>query len=184
MAFPGVAWFSYMQLFFLWLACTVSSRSILRSFTNAGHSPVVGGVTSAAYLLAFGMTYSCVITYTVTAAMLAAAAVLQILSVDCERSTDAQIIRGMLAKPCAGCACLQPTPDHSHPDAVVLCRRVTLPRGSPTLGLARGFVRAWRPLVITAIVFTVTLGALAGLREIEINAKGMGDYLRWQRASP
>ena len=180
-AFPGVAWFSYLQLFFLWLACIISSKSILRCFVNAGHSTVIGGVASVGYLLVFAMMYCAVITYTVTAAMLAAAAVLQILSVDCERETDAQIIRGMLVSLVMVVLAYSLRQITALP-TLLFCVCAILYQGIRHFGIGKVRLRTWRPLVVVILVFTVTLGTLAGLRELEINAKGMNDYLRWQRA--
>lgn len=180
-AFPGIAWFSYMQLAFLWIACTVSVKSIISIFNRNGRSYFLGLAVSAVYLLVFGMTYCCVVTYTVTAGMLGAAAVLQILSVDCREGDDRHIILGMagaLALVVLGYSLRQIT---ALP-VLGFCAIAFLYQGMSHFGLGKSKKRSWRPLILSMIAVAVVLGGLAGLRQLEISSKGMGDYLRWQRA--
>jgi len=181
MAFPGVAWFSYMQLFFLWLACTVSFKSILRCFANAGKPLWLGMATAVAYLAAFGMTYSCVVTYTVTAGMLGAAAVLQILSADCRNETDGQIIRAMMLGLLLVLLAYSLRQITALP-ILPFCAVALLYQGVSCFGVGNENRRNWKPLILTAIIVVAVIGSLAGIREIEINAKGMRGYLRWQQA--
>lgn len=180
-AFPGIAWFSYMQLAFLWLACMVSAKSILRIFIRNSRSFFLGLVCAASYLLAFAMTYCYVVTYTVTAGILGAAAVLQILSIDCRDDNDRQIFNGMLG------ALLLVVLGYSLRQITALpvlgfCAIAFLYQGLSHFGFGASKRRNWRPLIVAAITVTVVMGALAGLREIEIKIKGMGEYLRWQNA--
>lgn len=180
-AFPGVAWFSWMQLAFLWLACTVSCKSILRCFGNAGRGLVPGLAAAAVYIVVFGMSYCCVVTYTVTAAMLGAAAVLQILSVDYQRASNGQVVRGLML------SLLLVVLAYSLRQVTVLpilafCGLAFLFVGFYHFGLGKAKKRSWKPLLASAVAVAVVLGLLAGLREVEIRAKGMQDYLRWQRA--
>ncbi|MDD3212948.1 MAG: hypothetical protein PHY64_04715 [Eubacteriales bacterium] len=180
-AFPGIAWFSYLQLAFLWVACTVIVKSILRIFINRDQPIWLGVAASAVYLLAFGMTYSCVVTFTVTAGLLGAAAVMQILSVDCSAADDGKIIRGM-----AGALVLVVL-GYSLRQVTVLpvlafCAIAFLYQGASRFGFGKAKKRSWKPLIISAVLVVAVVGTLAGLRELEINGKGMGDYLRWQKA--
>ena len=180
-AFPGVAWFSYMQLAFLWIAGTVSVKSILSIFIRNGRSLFLGLAVSMAYLLVFGMTYSCVVTYTVTAGMLGAAAVLQILSVDCRDGDDRLILLGMagaLALVVLGYSLRQIT---ALP-VLGFCAIAFLYQGMSHFGLGKTERRSWRPLILSMVAVAVVLGGMAGLRQLEISQKGMGDYLRWQKA--
>lgn len=180
-AFPGVAWFSWMQLAFLWLSCTVSVKSILRCFANAGRGLVAGLTAAMVFLVAFGMSYCCIITYTVTAGMLGAAAVLQILSLDYRRARDAQIVRGLML------SLLLVVLGYSLRQVTALpilayCGVALLFVGMQYFGVGKAHKRSWKPLIASAVTVAVVLGLLAGLREVEIRVKGMGDYLRWQRA--
>jgi hypothetical protein len=179
LAFPGVAWFSYMQLAFLWLACTVSAKCILRRFDDEGHSAWLGAAAAVSYLLVFAMTYCCHITYTVTADMLGAAAVFQALSVDAQRDNDKQVVRGMVG------ALLLTVLAYSLRQITALpilafCALVFIYQMGARFGW--GKKRSLRPLWVSAAVVVAVMAVLAGTRELEIKAKGMDDYLRWQRA--
>ena len=74
LAAPEVAWFSWMQLALLWLAGAVSVKALMQCFAHRGRSPWLGAAAGAVYLTLFGMTYACHVTFTVTAAVLGAAA--------------------------------------------------------------------------------------------------------------
>ena len=180
-AFPGVAWFSYLQLAFLWIACTVSAKSILRLSIRNSLPVYLGLVCAAAYLLVFGLSYCGVVTYTVTAGMLGAAAVLQIMSVDCRDGRDRQIFIGMLgalALVVLGYSLRQITAV----PVLGFCAIAFLYQGLSHFGYGKNKRRNWRPLLLAAVAVAVVMGALAGLREWEIQSKGMREYLRWQNA--
>lgn len=85
-----------MQLALLWLACMVSVKALMQCFAHRGRSPWLGAAAGAVYLTLFGMTYACHVTFTVTAAVLGAAAVLQLCSIDGERYTDGQVFRALM----------------------------------------------------------------------------------------
>ncbi|MFR5855836.1 MAG: hypothetical protein ACLUE8_16775 [Lachnospiraceae bacterium] len=96
LAAPEVAWFSWMQLTLLWLACMVSVKALMQCFAKRGFSMALGAAAGAVYLTLFAMTYACHVTFTVTAAVLGAAAVLQLCSIDGERYTDGQVFRALM----------------------------------------------------------------------------------------
>ena len=75
LAAPEVPWFSWMQLTLLWLACMVSVKALMQCFAKRGFSMALGAAAGAVYLTLFGMTYACHVTFTITAAVLGAAAV-------------------------------------------------------------------------------------------------------------
>ncbi len=179
MAFPGVAWFSFMQLAFLWLACTVSAKCILRRFDGEGHSAWLGAVAAVSYLLVFGMTYCCRITYTVTADMLGAAAVFQVLSVDAQRDNDKQVLRSMIGALLLTVLAYSLRQITAIP-ILAFCALAFFYQMGARFGW--GKKRSLRPLWVSAVVVVAVMAVLAGTRELEIKAKGMGDYLRWQRA--
>lgn len=97
-AFPTVPWFSVLQMAFMWLACTVTVKSLLQCFLKYRHSFWSGLFVSVLYIVAFVMEYCCHVTFTVTAASLGAASVAQILSIDYidyKEATDGSIVRSM-----------------------------------------------------------------------------------------
>ena len=76
--FPGVAWFSILQLFLLWLSQVVIVKSLCRLALRGGLPLWTGAAVGALFLLGFALYISCRITYTVTAALCGAAAVAQL----------------------------------------------------------------------------------------------------------
>ena len=186
MAIPGVAWFSWMQLAFIWFACALGVKSLMQLFARAGRA-LWGLLASAVYLALFAMTYFCRVTYTVTAAMLGAAAVLQLLSLDAKNASGKSVVRSLLL------ALL--------PVVLAYCmRQITVLPLLAFCGLALAYV-AWRgyersrdgarlrslktylkPYLCFALIAAILFAGLVVGRELEIGAKGMQDYLRWQRA--
>ena len=175
--FPGIAWFSFLQLALLWIACTVSIKSILCCFAKAGQPFIAGLAAMTVYIGVFAMTYCCIITYTVTAAMLSAAAVLQILSIDREYSNDASTARslaGAFALVIAAYSLRQITAI----PALLFCALALATQGLTDLGKQR----SWRAFLLPVALFAGVLIILAGTREWEIQAKEMDSYIKWQRA--
>lgn len=95
-SFPGVAWFSIFQIAFLAFGCVVIAKSIIQCFVNQGRSIWMGIAFAAVFLGAFCLQLCARVTYTCTAALLGAAAVLQLLSIDHEKSSPWQVFGGIL----------------------------------------------------------------------------------------
>ena len=74
LAAPGVAWFSWMQLGFLFLASVVCQKSILQGFLRKNLPLWAGVLFALAFGFAFVLPYVARITFTQTAALLGAAA--------------------------------------------------------------------------------------------------------------
>ncbi len=178
MAVPHTPWYSYMLIAFNWLACAVSVKCMSALFAQRGHSRAWGAVLGLLYAALFCMVYSCRVTYTVTAAMLGAAAVLQVLSAELEREDRinrsllftlvplalSYSLRQITVLPIAA-FCL-----------LALAYKVMAARGK--FGLSKAVKPALTFLAAAAVLF----GVLAGGRELEIKLKHKEDYLRWQRA--
>lgn len=79
---PGVAWFSILQLFLLWISQAVIVKSLCQLARRKGLPLWVGAAAGAVFLAAFALYPADRITYTVTAALCGAAAVAQLASVD------------------------------------------------------------------------------------------------------
>mgnify|MGYP002550563335 CR=1 FL=1 len=182
LAAPEVPWFSWMQLTLLWLACMVSVKALMQCFAHRGRSPWLGAAAGAVYLTLFGMTYACHVTFTVTAAVLGAAAVLQLCSIDGERYTDGQIFRAILlalglTALCGGLRLICVLP------VALFCALALVPLAARDFGFGRKKKRSWKPLLCGLCVIVLALGALPLWRAAKMKAAGMEDYLNWQNAN-
>lgn len=179
LAAPEVAWFSWMQLALLWLAGAVSVKALMQCFAHRGRSPWLGAAAGAVYLTLFGMTYACHVTFTITAAVLGAAAVLQLCSIDGERYTDGQIFRAILlalglTALCGGLRLICVLP------VALFCALALVPLAARDFGFGRKKKRSWKPLLCGVCVVVLALGAMPVWRTAKMKAAGMEDYLKWQ----
>ena len=179
LAAPEVPWFSWMQLALLWLACMVSVKALMQCFAKRGFSMALGAAAGAVYLTLFAMTYACHVTFTITAAVLGAAAVLQLCSIDGERYTDGQIFRAILlalglTALCGGLRLICVLP------VALFCALALVPLATRDFGFGRKKKRAWKPLLCGVCVVVLALGALPLWRAAKMKAAGMEDYLKWQ----
>ena len=179
LAAPEVPWFSWMQLALLWLACMVSVKALMQCFAKRGFSMALGAAAGAVYLTLFAMTYACHVTFTITAAVLGAAAVLQLCSIDGERYTDGQIFRAILlalglTALCGGLRLICVLP------VALFCALALVPLATRDFGFGRKKKRSWKPLLCGVCVVVLALGALPLWRTAKMKAAGMEDYLKWQ----
>lgn len=179
LAAPEVPWFSWMQLTLLWLACMVSVKALMQCFAKRGFSMALGAAAGAVYLTLFAMTYACHVTFTITAAVLGAAAVLQLCSIDGERYTDGQIFRAILlalglTALCGGLRLICVLP------VALFCALALVPLATRDFGFGRKKKRSWKPLLCGVCVVVLALGALPLWRAAKMKAAGMEDYLNWQ----
>ena len=179
--FPGVAWFSLMEIVLLSLAMTVILKSILQCWLRSGHSMWTGLALCAGFSALYGLHYFARITYTVVGAMLGAAAAAQILSVDCQNLSDRSIIRSMLlaillAALCYGLRQLSILP------VLGYCGIAFLLRFFQFFGWGKQRRRKPRPMLAAAGLVVLVLGGLAAAREAEIQLKEKRTYLDWQQA--
>ena len=179
LAAPEVPWFSWMQLALLWLACMVSVKALMQCFAKRGFSMALGAVVGAVFLTLFAMTYACHVTFTITAAVLGAAAVLQLCSIDGERYTDGQIFRAILlalglTALCGGLRLICVLP------VALFCALALVPLATRDFGFGRKKKRSWKPLLCGVCVVVLALGAMPVWRTAKMKAAGMEDYLKWQ----
>lgn len=182
LAAPEVAWFSWMQLALFWLAGAVSVKALMQCFAKRGLSMAAGAGAGAVYLTLFVMTYACHVTFTVTAAVLGAAAVLQLCSIDGERYTDGQIFRSLLlalalTALCGGLRLICVLP------VALFCALALVPLAMRDFGFGRKKKRSWKPLLCGVCVIVLALGAMPVWRAAKMKAAGMEDYLNWQDAN-
>lgn len=179
--FPGVAWFSLLEIVLLSLAMTVILKSILQCWLRSGHSMWTGLAMCASFSALYGLHYFARITYTVVGAMLGAAAAAQILSVDCQNVSDRSIIRSMLlaillAALCYGLRQLSILP------VLGYCGIAFLLRFFQCFSWGKQRKRSPRPMLAAAGLVVLVLGGLAAIREAEIQLKEKRTYLDWQQA--
>ena len=212
--FPGVAWFSILQLFLLWLSCAVIGKSCVQAAGTSVPSsagPAKRGLASLAglaaamiFLLVFGAYVLCRISYTTTAALLGAAAVAQLLSVDAH-ARPGRILRGMGLSValllCCYClrqmSVLPPLAFWALGLGGKILARARAAKGEAEAKLPSAAgegagpdssrrspqVRpAIKPLVYGALLCALCFGAFAGLRAAEISARGLHGFLDWQKA--
>lgn len=176
-AFPALPWFTYLQLALLALACVVSAKSIMQLFVKNEKPLWLGAVFAAAFLLTLCFKYIVRLTFTQTSAMLGAAAILQMFSVEHDRGAW-RVVLGM-----AGALAL-----------VALSYSLRQITALPVLaycGLA--FVvlyarhyhrkRPVKPMLVSLLLVVVVMGGLAGVRELEIRNSGAQAYLEWQESN-
>ncbi|MEG1775573.1 MAG: hypothetical protein RR367_03640 [Clostridia bacterium] len=177
LAFPLVPWFSVLQIALLWLSCTVAVKSVLQCF--CGHPRWAGLLASVLFLIAFAMAYCCQITFTVTAALLGTAAVMQILSIDYAAASDGAVVRGMAL------ALL----------LVVLAYALRQITALPILAFcALAFLLLWtlrfhagrrgaKPFLWSLAMVLLVMGGLMAQREWDIDRNQMREHLAWQDAT-
>ena len=172
LAFPNLPWFSYMQIALLLLACLVIAKSILQSFVKHERPLWAGAVMAALFLCSLSMKYVSQPTYTQTAALLGAAAVAQMLSVEHDQGPG-RVVLGMM-----GALVL-----------LLLCYALREMAVLPALALCGlAFVvilleiyvipkRDAKPMLLSAAIVVVALCGMTGTRQLEIAQSGAQDYL-------
>ena len=179
--FPGVAWYSLLELLLLALALTVILKSLLQCWLRAGRRLRTGLLLCAGYAALYGSNYLARVTFTVTGAMLGAAAVAQILSIDCQSASDRSLLRAMtlailLLILCYGLRQLSLVP------VLVYCGIAFLLRFCSFFGLGKQTKRSARPMLVAAGLALLILGGLFAGRALEIRLKQKQDALQWQQA--
>lgn len=174
---PGVAWVSVMQLFFLWLSNVVIVKSLMQCNRQSKRPFWQGALLSLGYIGAFSLYFYALPTYTTTGAMLGAAAVAQLLSINDD--LPSQIVHGMLLS-----------------IGLLVCGYFLRQGGIlPSLafwGLGllwlvwksaayRSFEKL-KPFIRGCVVCALSFALLIGIRAVEIQVTQMDDYLKWQNA--
>lgn len=179
--FPGVAWYSLLELLLLALALTVILKSLLQCWLRAGRRLRTGLLLCAGYAALYGLNYLARVTFTVTGAMLGAAAVAQILSIDCQSVSDRSLLRAMtlailLLILCYGLRQLSLVP------VLGYCGIAFLLRFCSFFGFGKQTKRSARPMLVAAGLALLILGGLFAGRALEIRLKQKQDALQWQQA--
>lgn len=179
-AFPHIAWFGWMQTALLYIACLVIVKSLLQCFVKYDWPIWLGMIFAALFLLVLALDYVVVLSFTLTAALLGAASVLQMFSI--EHDHPRRVIIGMagsLALLMLAYALRQVTalPILAFLGLAFLCIF------AEEYGLGKAAKRSIRPLLISLVMVAAVLAALVGWRAWEVQASGAQEYLAWQDAN-
>ena len=177
--FPGVAWFSIVQLLLLWFSQVVIVKSFAQLSRRRGYTVWLGALAGLLFLLCYTVFITARISYTTTAALLGAAAVAQLASVDLGRER-----RGGVFGPIVGSALL------------LLCayclRQISVlpPLCFWLLALAIKLLtafgkkrRPWakaKPVLAGALATALLFGTFAAVREADIRLSNTRPLLDWQ----
>lgn len=181
-AFPGVAWFSYLQLFMLFVSLTIICKSIMQCFAQNGKPIWQGAMLSLLFLIAFGVENVARFTFTVTASMLGAAAVLNVLSQDYERASEHQVfltLMGSAALVILAYALRQITLI----PVLAFCGIAFLYVFAAHFGLGKKQKRSPRPMLISLTLIIVLIGGALVWRKAEIQANGAEEYIQWNEVN-
>ena len=187
--FPGIAFYSYMQILLLWLSGTVILRGILCIFArNNRFNSVISFVLGLSFIACFWLSYATDITYTVTAGMLGAAAVIQVLSIDvCNTSNSKKkqnmvIIRGMMLALFL-CVMGYSLRQLTALPSVAFCAVAFLYQASNFCKTHKTSFFQAKIILISLCMVLLVFSTLVIAREIEIKQKGMSDFVGWHEAS-
>lgn len=178
LAFPSLPWFSYAQMALLLLACLVIAKSILQSFVKHERPLWAGAVMAALFLCALCLKYVSQPTFTQTAALLGAAAVAQMLSVEHDRGPW-RVVLGMMGALALLLLCYA-LRDTAVLPALAFCGLAFVVTLVESYVLAK---RSVKPMLLSAAIVAVALCAMAGARQLEIAHSDAQDYLELQNAN-
>ncbi|MBP3646985.1 MAG: hypothetical protein J6K55_11260 [Clostridia bacterium] len=169
-ALPGIAWFSVFQLGLLWLSAAVTVKSAIRLGSWKGF------IGSGLYLGVFAAFACARLSYTTTAALAGAAAVMQLMELEKTKTRT-----GRMACLFWACALFLGAYSLRQMTALPILAYCLL---SLTWYAARRIrdKRSIRPVVMACAVLCGLLAVFAGVREWEITARGERDTLKWQQS--
>lgn len=177
--FPGVAWFSILQLALLWLAQVVIVKSLVQLTTRRGHRPWVGALLGALFLAGYALFVTCRVSFTTTSALVGAAAVAQLSTVNFQDSRRGAVFLPMLGSTALLLQCyflrqISVLPPLCFWVLLLLCKLGINFAGRRTpLALAR-------PALVAMLTTALLFGGFAALREAEIRLSGARPLLDWQ----
>lgn len=187
MAVPGVAWFSWLQLFLLFWANVVLCKAFLQLSGKGFCASLWGMGAGGLYLAVFSLFLSCRLNYTTTAALLGAASVAQLLTAG-KSGNEADSRQGpgvggiLLSVALLACAYCLRSPA-ALPSLAFWALAFLLVYGGVKREAARRGAAFPRKALLLGL--GVCLGVMASLpiaRLAEARLLGLGEYLRWNDA--
>ncbi len=175
--FPTVAWFSVFQVGLLFLGSVVLQKSVIQCALKTGAGLASGSLLALVGWLLFVFPYCVRVTFTQTAAILGAAAAMQIMSL--EHDKPAAVVRGMLLATLLAVLAYALRQDALAP-VLAFCGVAFVFVFCTEYGLGGAAKRAARPMLVSLLVVAVALGGMLGWRAAETAQCGDADYLAWQ----
>ncbi len=176
--FPGIAWFSILQLSLLFLSCVVVIKSFAQLVSRGLQTPraaLIGALLGLFFTASWALFFIVRITYSMTAAFLGAAAVAHLFSVDFDRG------KGVIPRMLGGAALL--LCNYFLRQITVLPPLCFYALAAGVKLLSGGRARETRRAVLLGLLYTALLfGLFAGIREADIALQNGREYIRWQDA--
>ena len=179
---PGMPWFSLFQLGLLLFSCVVLCKC-MSSLARANRSPRLAGVVAGAlYLALFAAFACCRVNYTTTAALAGAAAVAQYCTLDGYGEARGHA-RARAFTLCllllAAAYCLRA--QSAWPSVAFIALAFVWRLARPGEGVD-GAVNRRKPILRSFLILCVALAALAGVRTLEVQVRGLQPEVDWHAA--
>lgn len=182
--FPGIPWFSVLQLAFLFLSSVVICKSSLQCAHNHSLPLWSGAGIGFLFLCVFVLFPTCRINHTTTASLLGTAAIFQLFSIPYQRATNGALLRGLMFSLLllALGYCLRQ--ESAIPSFLFWLLSLLLIVLEP-LALAtsqNNKPRLRKPVLTALVALGVSFFILFGIREIELSTLQQRDLLSWNSA--
>lgn len=176
--FPGLPWFSYAQVALLAISCLILSKSIMQSFLKYRKPLWLGAVMAAVFLLTLCMKHITSLTFTLTSALLGAAAVAQMLSIEHNRG-GWRVVLGMAGALSLVCLSYALRLSALWP-VLGFCGLVYVLLVWEHYGLGKWTKRSLKPMVISLVMVVAVLAGMLGIRLLETSQPDVQKYIAWQ----
>lgn len=178
-AVPETPWFTWAQLALMFVSCVVIGKSIMQVFLRHEKPLWLGAVLAAAFLLTLTLKYVTRLTFTQTASILGAAAVLQMFSIDHSKGWKTVLgMAGAMALTAYAYAIRQVTVL----PILAFCGLAFAILFVKEYGFGKSAKRSMKPMILSLCVIAAAFAALLGWRMLETNAQDeiTQKYLEWQ----
>ena len=177
--FPGVAWFSIVQLCLLWLAQVVIVKSLSQLAARRGLPLWAGALAGALFLAGYAVYVTCRVSFTTTSALVGAAAVAQLATVNFQAEKRGAVFLPMLGSTALLLQCYFLRQISVLPPlcfwALMLAAKLAIAFGGGRTPLALA-----KPALAATLATALLFGGFAALREAEIRLTGTRPMLDWQ----
>ena len=177
--FPGVAWFSIVQLCLLWLAQVVIVKSLSQLAARRGLPLWAGALAGALFLAGYAVYVTCRVSFTTTSALVGAAAVAQLATVHFQAEKRGAVFLPMLGSTALLLQCYFLRQISVLPPlcfwALMLAAKLAIAFGGGRTPLALA-----KPALAATLATALLFSGFAALREAEIRLTGTRPMLDWQ----
>ena len=181
--FPLIPWFSFMQIMLMMLSTVTIIKSIILCFSRKFSRYLF--FISVCFALCCVLVYlyypSVVLTYSTVAAVLCAAAVAHLMSINFEYASDKNLLLSSLYSLFLlvisyGLREMAALPGLAFCFIVFLYRYITV------FGWGKHVKRSAKPMFIIFIIVVTTFTGLISARQAEISMSGQRDFMDWHQA--